>query len=276
LNIYKCPVCDSALIMKGTCFACNKGHCFDKSSANYVNLLLGNQKNSKDPGDSKEMMESRRDFLNKGYYLKFSDRLNSIVQAQFDENWECILDAGCGEGYYIVNLKNELKKLKAAKSTECYGMDISKHAIKYAAKRDKEIMLFVGSSFDIPIVSNSIDCIIRNFAPGDNQEFQRILKPKGKLIILTPGIDHLYELKLELYDKARKHEINCNEINGFTHIEHQELRYNIDLEDNQDIKNLISMTPYYWSIKPETRQNIDKIKELNTGLHFNFDIYCKE
>jgi 23S rRNA (guanine745-N1)-methyltransferase len=276
MNIYKCPVCDTVLIMKGTCFICEKGHSFDKSSVNYVNLLLGNQKNSKDPGDSKEMMESRRGFLNKGYYLKFSDRLNSIVKAQFNEKWECVLDAGCGEGYYISNLKNELMKIDSANTVECYGMDISKHAIKYAAKRDKEIMLFVGSSFDIPIVSNSIDCIIRNFAPGDNKEFQRILKPNGKLIILTPGIDHLYELKLELYDTARKHETNSDEIIGFKHIDHQELRYTIDLEDNMDIKNLISMTPYYWSIKPETRQNLDKIKELKTQLHFNFDIYCKQ
>jgi 23S rRNA (guanine745-N1)-methyltransferase len=275
LSIYKCPVCDSILNMKGTCFICDKGHSFDKSSSNYVNLLLGNQKNSKDPGDNKEMMECRRDFLNKGYYLNFSDMLNSMVKEQLNEKWEFILDAGCGEGYYIANLKNELETIEMEKNVKCYGMDISKHAIKYAAKRDKEIMLFVGSNFDIPIISDSIDCIIRNFAPGDNEEFHRILKSNGKLIILTPGIDHLYELKLELYDKARKHDINDVEINGFKHIDHQELKYNIELENNDDIKNLISMTPYYWSIKPETRHNIDKITELKTKLHFNFDVYCK-
>ena len=33
--------------------------------------MLANQKKSKDPGDGKEMMEGRRNFLNKGYYHYF-------------------------------------------------------------------------------------------------------------------------------------------------------------------------------------------------------------
>ena len=43
-------------------FNCIQGHSFDIAREGYVNLLLPNQKHSKSPGDSKDMMESRRSF----------------------------------------------------------------------------------------------------------------------------------------------------------------------------------------------------------------------
>jgi 23S rRNA (guanine745-N1)-methyltransferase len=276
MNIYRCPVCQLALIRKDKQYICDKGHNFDISEKSYVNLLLGNQKKTKDPGDNKEMMESRRNFLNRSFYSEFSNGLNKTIAHYITEKQSLILDAGCGEGYFISKLKSELNEKYKSENLFYYGVDISKSAIRYAAKRDKSIDFAVGSNFNLPILDNSIDIIIRNFAPGDNNEFHRVLTQNGKLIIATPGEEHLFELKEVLYEKARKHEDKVTAITGFRLLENREIKYKIHLNIQEDIKNLISMTPYYWSISDETRNSINEIKILTTTLHFNIDVYCKE
>lgn len=274
-NIYKCPVCDLGLTCNGKQYVCSKGHSFDLSQKGYINLLLASNKKTKDPGDNKQMMQSRREFLNKGYYKKLSGGINEEVIQYIDENTETVLDAGCGEGYYLSNLKDSIKEISRS-DIALFGMDISKSAVNMAASRDKDINFLVGSSFNIPVKDESIDFIIRNFAPGDPEEFRRILKKNGKLLVVTPGIMHLFQLKEALYEKARKNEEKQGDFQGFKPIDHREIKYEIELTDNCDIKNLVSMTPYYWSITDETRNSLDTINFIKTTLHFNIDIYEKK
>lgn len=273
--IYQCPVCGLPLIKVERQYLCDKNHSFDISEKNHVNLLLANQKKTKDPGDNKEMMDNRRDFLDKGYYQRFSEGLNDAVGHNLESNALYILDAGCGEGYFISMLKNKLSSDIHRASINYYGIDISKSAIKNATRRDKAINFAVGSNFNLPILDNSLDCVIRNFAPGEAKEFSRVLKLNGKLIIITPGVEHLFELKERLYEKPRKHEVKDDFIEGFKLIEHKQIKYNIDLKDNADIQNLITMTPYYWSITNEMKNRIDVLESFNTTLHFNIHVYNK-
>ena len=220
-------------------------------------------------------MDNRRNFLDKGYYQRFSEGLNDTVDHNLDTNAKYILDAGCGEGYFISMLKNKLTDNINRGSINYYGIDISKSAIKNATRRDKLINFAVGSNFNLPILDNSLDCVIRNFAPGEAKEFARVLKSDGKLIIITPGVEHLFQLKERLYERPRKHEVKDDVIEGFTLIEHRQIKYNIDLKDNADIQNLITMTPYYWSITNEMKNRIDALQVFNTTLHFNIHVYSK-
>lgn len=269
--VYKCPVCQMGLVRDDRRFVCSNNHSYDISEKGYVNLMLANQKKTKDPGDNRDMIESRRDFLNKGYYKRFSDCLNEIIREELRGREGNILDAGCGEGYYVSNLRSAF--MKENNGFTFYGTDISKNAIIYAAKRDTNINLSVGSSFDLPVMNNVLDCVIRNFAPGDDMEFKRVLKDDGILVIATPGVEHLFGLKAILYEKPRKNEAKENIPSGFKHLRHQEIKYNIAMENSEDIANLISMTPYYWSISDSTKAGIGKIHELNTELDFNIDVY---
>ena len=274
-NIYKCPVCDLPLIKLGKQYVCEKKHSYDISQKNHVNLLLANQKKTKDPGDNKEMMENRRNFLNKGYYSKFSEGLNEAISFYLKSSGQYILDAGCGEGYFLSMLKNKLSNEADRKDINYYGIDISKSAIKYATERDKAINYAVGSNFNLPILDNCLDCVIRNFAPGEANEFNRVLKDDGKLIIVTPGVEHLFELKERLYEIPRKHEVKDDFKEGFELIDHRQIQYNIDLKDSEDIENLITMTPYYWSITNEMRSRINELKAFTTTLYFNILVYIK-
>lgn len=277
-SIYKCPVCQGRLIRDEKRYVCSNNHSYDISEKGYVNLLLVNQKKTKNPGDNKAMIESRRDFLNKEYYKRFSDCLNEVIIEELHSDERNILDAGCGEGYYISNLKNSFLEGNNDSiniNINFYGTDISKNAIIHAAKRNRNINLSVASSFDLPIISNILDCVIRNFAPGDDREFYRVLKEDGILVIATPGVEHLLGLKEILYEIPRKNEIKENIPEGFKHIRNKKIRYSISLDNPEDITNLISMTPYYWSITDSMRGRIGEITELKTELDFNIDVFKK-
>jgi 23S rRNA (guanine745-N1)-methyltransferase len=281
-SILKCPVCNLCLEKLEKQYVCLNNHSYDIASKGYINLLLANQKNTKEPGDSKKMMEGRRDFLNKGYYHTFSERLNKVIISNISGNNINILDAGCGEGYFLWGLKEsiQMEQSNSMQNREFnfFGVDISKAAVTYATKRDKKIEFIVGSNFNLPIMTNTIDIIIRNFAPSDESELNRVLKDKGKLVVVTPGVQHLYGLKEILYEKARKHEEKQTTFEGFKLIETTEVKYNINIEDSEngeDVKNLIAMTPYYWTFDNSMREIASNTSKLSTALHFNISVYEK-
>lgn len=275
-SILKCPVCNLALKKQGKQYVCLNNHSYDIASKGHINLLLANQKNTKDPGDGKEMIEGRREFLNKGYYQSLSEALNQVIISNIDGNNINILDAGCGEGYFLWRLKEAISANKDnIKDFNFFGVDISKAAVTYAAKRDKKINFIVGSNFNLPIMPNTIDIIIRNFAPSDESELNRVLKDNGKLVVVTPGIEHLYGLKELLYVNARKHEEKETIFEGFKLIQHRVVKYNINLEHREEIKSLITMTPYYWTFDNAMREKAYDTSKLSTELDFNISVYEK-
>lgn len=105
-----CPVCKKILNKEGKTYRCENNHCFDEGKQGYLNLLLSNQKHSKAPGDDKEMVLSRKGFLEKDYYKIISETVNRLVLDNRSSDDAEILDIGCGEGYYTGRLKNLLKK----------------------------------------------------------------------------------------------------------------------------------------------------------------------
>lgn len=279
-SILKCPVCSLSLKRCVKQYICLNNHSFDIASKGHINLLLANQKKTKDPGDSKEMMEGRKDFLNKGYYHTFSEKLNEVIIANINGTNINILDVGCGEGYFLSRLKESIyiknSNFALNKKFDFFGVDISKAAVTHAVKRDKKINFIVSSNFNIPIMPSTIDIIIRNFAPSDEVELRRVIKDKGKLIVVTPGIEHLYGLKEILYVNPRKHEEKEITFEGFKLIQNTEVKYNIHLEDRESVQNLITMTPYYWRVDNAMREKANETSKLSTELHFNINVYEKK
>ncbi len=112
-NFLICPICGQPLAesASGNTLHCSHNHSFDVAREQYVNLLL-----KKAPGDTKEMLQARRQFLAGGHYAPLSNQINDLVTRYLREtvlpslpfaqehqnNQSCvpILDAGCGEGYY--------------------------------------------------------------------------------------------------------------------------------------------------------------------------------
>ncbi|MBW6453984.1 MAG: hypothetical protein K0A92_09425, partial [Methyloprofundus sp.] len=100
---YICPICQTPLvnILPAQSYECVNNHRFDIAKEGYINLLPAQHKKSKEPGDSKEMMRARRNFLEAGFYQPLAQAISSIIDQYLADTPKLhILDMGCGEGYY--------------------------------------------------------------------------------------------------------------------------------------------------------------------------------
>lgn len=276
-NVLCCPVCKEVLLKEDRVFRCNKNHVYDIAKEGYVNLLLAQKKNSKDPGDSKEMIDARKNFLSKGYYhplaLGINNCLRGLITGNSLDNIN-ILDAGCGEGYYLDRLSQELQEYS---NLAFYGLDISKAGVRLAAKKNKNISFAVGSIFDMPIKSQSIDCLLSIFAPIAEQEFTRVLKPNGKALIVSPGAHHLYGLKKLLYENPYLNDEDKVSFDNLAILDKIRVGYDFKLVSREDINNLILMTPYYWNTDMSKIVDlINEVDELETKADFIISVYHKK
>lgn len=271
---FKCPVCNSELTLQANSYICNNKHVYDISKHGYVNLLMVNQKRSKEPGDSEEMIKSRNTFLNKGYYHSLTKEMNQLILKSISLENQNILDVGCGVGYYLSDLKNDCTDYK---NFNFYGIDISKPAIQLAAKRKMGAKLAVASAYNLPFLDNSFDLLYSVFSPVSPDDSARVLKNNGLLIMVGPAEEHLSGLTKHIYDNFVPHSGNSilDESNEFEHIESIEIKENI-IVNKEDILDLIKMTPYYWQMNKEQLDKIDKLEKLETLIHFYIKKYQKK
>ena len=265
MSIFCCPVCKGALSanIEEKSYRCINGHCFDISKEGYVNLLLSG-KGSDSSGDDREMVRARTALLDGGYYGKLRDRLSSLIKELCPEK-PVILDAGCGEGYYT--------SAYSLLSGSTFGVDISKSAVKYAAKRCKEARFAIGSVYHLPVLSDVCDVIINCFSPNAPDEFHRVLKDGGYLLYVVPAGRHLWELKSVLYDTPYENEEKTESYEGFEHMGVENVTTHFTLKSNDEILSLFHMTPYTWNTPRECRERLTGLCELSVTADFHIHIY---
>lgn len=268
---YLCPICQTSLIPLSGYFSCLTGHHFDCAKEGYVNLLPVNKKKSKDPGDNRQMMLARRDFLNKGFYQELSDKINQLA-LQYQPKVMNLLDLGCGEGYYTGRLYQAL--VGQCPQLKIQGLDISRSAIRYAAKRYPNVQFCVASSYQMPFAENQFNLLVKVFAPSKSEEMARVMDKGGVMILVSPGPLHHYALKEFIYDKPRLHNIEQQAIPGCTFIAQERLQSNLSLSSNEDIQNFLQMTPYAWKLTDEQKHDL-QAKPLHCELDFIMTIYQK-
>lgn len=252
-SMFCCPVCGGRLFALPSCLRCIAGHSFDIAKQGYVNLLMSNS-GGKRHGDDSLMVAARRNFLDKGYYEPLRDAITDIAGIN-----HTVLDAGCGEGYYTAAV--------AAQNRVC-GIDISKDALRYAAKRCQNAEFAVASISDIPISDSSVDTVISIFAPDSPAEFRRVLSDGGRLITVVPMENHLAELKAAIYDVPYLNPRVDPARDGFELISSREVKYDITLEAHEDIASLFKMTPYYYKTSRTDQQKAEALERLTTRLEF--------
>ena len=166
-----------------------------------------------------------------------------------------------------------LGELSEKKEGQHFGVDISKEAIRCAAKRYKKATWIVANGMrDLPFADHSIDCILSVLAPRNLEEFARILKPKGQLILGVPGPNHLIELRTQLTSSASDFEEKADEAvekcaPHFIEKKRTPLTDRIQLTPNQ-ITDLIQMTPIFWNSSPEAKDAVQKLDQLTVTIRF--------
>jgi 23S rRNA (guanine745-N1)-methyltransferase len=181
-GVLACPHCSLPLVLTSRDATCATGHAFDRAKGGHLHLLVGGRIASRSvAGDTADSLVSRRRFLDSGAYAPIAAALAECV-GHVDG---ALLDVGCGEGYYTGHLD----------AAERYGLDVSKHAVRMAARRLPDATFVVGSAYRLPVLDRSLAMVTSVFAPHPLDEFHRVLRPTGRWVTVTPGPQHLDEMR---------------------------------------------------------------------------------
>jgi 23S rRNA (guanine745-N1)-methyltransferase len=280
-NNLVCPIDGSDLIQREHSLVCPKGHNFDVSRQGYLNLLVVQHKASRDPGDTKEMVAARSRFLKIGCYEQIANTISNLTAKHLSApatQKVAILDAGCGEGYYL-DWMRQMTSTWVQSEGILIGLDISKWAIQSAAKRSREITWIVGSNRRPPIQPGSIDTIVCAFGFPSYEIFRHILKPWGKVILVDPAENHLIEMRQLIYSELKPRvlaPITSAEAEGFKLVDSYNLTYDSEVCNSESVQDLFAMTPHYFRSPQEGRTAIARLNRLKFTVDVNFRILALE
>ena len=245
-----CPICDAALERGDHTLRCANGHSFDIAREGYVNLLR--ERVTGQSGDTREMLQARRRFLDRGHYAPLAAAVSRLTQAHLATHtgeWTspAVLDTGCGDGYYIGTV--QWSQAAAGAACRCYGADVAKDAVRLAARRYPDICFVVADIWKkLPFAGGSLHALLDIFAPRNAAEFARILAPGALLLVVIPGPRHLEELRSMLHllgIEQEKEQHVAEQFSGAFVLRHRELLdYQLALS-KEAAADLVTMTPSY-------------------------------
>ncbi len=183
-----CPVrnCRVALVREERRLVCAHGHSFDVARSGYINLLQPQDRRSNQAGDTIAAMEGRRRCHDSGATAPL---LNAVAEMVAATPGDAVLDAGCGDGFYLGSLARQA-------GCSAHGVDISVPAIDAAARRYPECEWIVANADRfVPYAARSFSVVLSITARMNSSEFRRILREDGRLLIALPGPEDLVELR---------------------------------------------------------------------------------
>ncbi|MET3950205.1 methyltransferase domain-containing protein [Arthrobacter sp. UYEF36] len=193
-----CPVCRNHLGFsdgEGRTLGCPSGHRFDAAKQGYFNFLVG--KGTVFEADTAEMVAARFDFLSAGHYRPLASAVAELAIPALTGSTAgapgTVLDAGTGTGHYLRALLDRvaLDRTPAA----AIGLDISKFALRRAARLNPDAVNLVSDVWQpLPVADGAVDAVTVVFAPRNAAEFARVLRPGGRLVVVTPRPGHLEEV----------------------------------------------------------------------------------
>lgn len=266
---YICPICGKLLSKFDNSLKCSDGHCFDISKNGYVNLLTG--KSKKGHGDDKIMVKARHDFLYAEHYSHLKSAVCEEIR-EISDNAPSMLDSGCGEGYYT---KDFYTVFTDKAENEVYGIDVSKEALKIASKACPKVNFAVASAYKLPFSDNSFGLVTSLFAPLAVEEFHRVLDKNGIFITVIPLENHLFNLKRAVYDTPYRNKPENTDLKGFELVKSKKITKDISLKNNEEIKNLFKMTPYYYKTSSRDQEKLNCIDKLDVETEFMILTYKK-
>lgn len=173
------------------------GHSYDVAKQGYVTLAAG--AGLKHKGDDAAMVTARETYLARGHFAPFVEAVTAAVQDALDSaqlpetKAPTLLEVGAGTGYYLAHTLDSIENARGV------GIDISPHAAKHLARCHSRVGAVVADVWErLPLRDHSIDAISVVFAPRNPAEFRRVLAPGGEVVVLTPAVGHLDELRQPL------------------------------------------------------------------------------
>jgi 23S rRNA (guanine745-N1)-methyltransferase len=254
----------------GCALICPSGHSFDRAREGYYNLLVVQHKASRDPGDSKPMVAARRRILDADIYAPVADQVSArVVELARGREDFAILDAGCGEGYYLDAIAAALKASGPGQYSLA-GIDISKWAVQAAAKRNRDIFWAVGSNKRIPFTKPCLDLIVCMFGFPVWEAFAAAQPSGGHVLLVDPAPDHLAELRAIIYPRVERSEgqgsLDAAERAGYRLVEQQRVTFTAELVGQAQIADLLAMTPHDHRATQAGRESLAALDRLTITI----------
>lgn len=183
-----CPVagCRRALTRTRGGLACARAHSFDVARSGYVNLLLPQDRRSRNPGDAPATVAARLRIQARGCETSLTDAITDFLTVGAGD---AVLDVGCGPGHHLA-------AIVARFGCEGHGLDISVPAIDAAARLRPELHWVVANADRfLPYADGSFRAVTSITARRHPAEFRRVLRDDGRLLLVVPGPDDLVELR---------------------------------------------------------------------------------
>ena len=228
----RCPVCDAPLDLEDRTLGCANRHRFDVARQGHLNLMLrAAPRNADTPG----MLAARDRFLSGGWYEPLTRRVAAAMTGA-----SRVLEAGAGTGHYVGAF------LDATPGATGLAVDVSPAACRRAAGRSPRLGSVVADVWRrLPIAPGSLEIVLCVFAPRNPAEFARVLSPGGRLVVVTPGRDHLVELRESLgllgLDPEKLERLDGS-MTGFDLVDRQELTHPLNLPADA-AADLVAMGP---------------------------------
>jgi 23S rRNA (guanine745-N1)-methyltransferase len=175
-----------ALVREERRLLCAHGHSFDVARSGYFNLLQPQERRSKVPGDTAAALVGRRHLHDLGVTEPLRRAIAEIIAAS---PGDIVLDAGCGDGFYLGTLAREI-------GFDAHGIDISIPAIDAAARRYPGCEWVVANADRVvPYADRSFTIVLSITARMNAREFRRVLRDDGCLLVAIPAPEDLIELR---------------------------------------------------------------------------------
>ena len=296
---------------------CSEEHSVDVSKEGYVHLLPAGRlqrKNEHARGDSDASVRARRAFFEAGHYApqlravalcvraalgdsdeghtaaETRDTLGAKLDDSFLVGFEAgdnaarrhVLDAACGEGAYARAVGES-----RVDNVQLWGVDLSALAVRYAAKRQPASNFAVASLARLPLPDATLDVVLSVFAPLALEEFSRVLKTGGALVVASPGPRHHEGLKNALYAAPKEATLDAGDASKMsTPLRNDQfaaagfVRETARRETTRetyapiDAANLLAMTPFVWKAPREQQLKV-ATQPLTTDIDFLITTYRK-
>lgn len=181
LGALACPTCGQSLIRAGEDYACAAGHRINTNRKGCLNVLSARMDTVYDA----ELFAARRRVFASGCY----DAVAGAIDALLGPGPHRVLDAGCGDGWYL----NEL--LARHPDWTGAGIDISRDAIFQATDQPCAALWCVADLRRLPFLNGAFTAVMDVLTPAGYEEFRRVLVPGGLLVKVYPGSGYLKELR---------------------------------------------------------------------------------
>lgn len=236
ISLLRCPICRGALTLSAGSLVCERRHCYDIARQGHVNFVP----NQRDSFYTKELFESRAAVFAAGIFAPVIAALEEAIERYVPGDCPVLVDAGCGEGYYAKAVSPHRKMVRI-------GFDLSKEAVRLAARGQRDASFFAADLKNIPLADGCCDVLLDVFTPANYAEFGRVLKPGGVVMKLAPRSGYLRELREAAASQLRRKEYDGGDVERYVHermdvLCQRAITYTLDVSPDL-ARHLALMTP---------------------------------